>query len=55
MMSASSLGGREDVEDKLQLLLNTPWKDRAEESEDDREKDELLADRVGLYALVRAG
>jgi WD40 repeat protein len=55
MMNVTSLGSREDVEDKLQLLWNAPWKDRAEESEDDQEKDELLADRVGLYAMVRAG
>jgi hypothetical protein len=51
----TSLGGREDVEDKLQLLFNAPQKDREDLSEEDEEKDELLADRVGLYALVKAG
>jgi WD40 repeat protein len=39
----------------VQLLLNAPWKERAGESEEDAEKNELLADRVGLYALTRAG
>jgi hypothetical protein len=54
-LGVTSLGGREDVEDKTQLLLNAPWKDRAAEAEDEAENDELLADRVGLYALTRAG
>jgi hypothetical protein len=54
-MSVTSLGSREDLEDKLQLLLNTAQKDGAEESEDDQEKDELLSDRVGLYAMAKAG
>jgi WD40 repeat protein len=55
LLKVDSLGGKEDVEDKLQLLLNAPWKYGAEESEDDAEKDELLADRVGMYAMVKAG
>ncbi len=55
MMGVTALGGREDLEDKLQLLLNAPWKDAAGESEEEEEKDELLADRVGLYALTKAG
>jgi predicted Zn-dependent protease len=54
-MNISSVGNQEDLEDKLQLLLNVAPKDSAEESEDDREKDELLADRVGLYAMAKAG
>lgn len=55
MLSVTSLKDRADLEDKAQLVLNAPWKDKAEESEDEAEKDELLADRVGLYALARAG
>lgn len=55
MLHVTSVTTREDVEDKTLLLLNAPWKDRADESEDDAEKDELLADRVGMYALIRAG
>jgi WD40 repeat protein len=54
-MGVTVLGDKEDVEDKLQMLFNTPWKDSAGLSEDEEEKDELLADRVGLYALVKAG
>ena len=55
LLNVTSISGREDIEDKLQLLLNAPWKDRANESVDDEEKDELLADRVGIYAMTRAG
>jgi WD40 repeat protein len=55
MLHVSALGDRQDVEDKLQLLLNAPWKEGADESEDQAEKDELLADRVGMYALIKAG
>ena len=55
MLHVTSVGDRSDVEDKFQLYLNAPWKDAAGESEDQAEKDELLADRVGMYALVRAG
>jgi WD40 repeat protein len=55
MLNVTSLGGREDVDDKMQLFLNAPWKDGAGESEDQAEKDELRADRVGLYAMIRAG
>ena len=55
MMSVTALGGRSDVDEKLQLLLNAPWKDRAAESDADEKKDELTADRVGLYAMVKAG
>lgn len=54
-LGVTSLGDRADVEDKMQLLNNVPWKDRAAESEDEAEKDELLADRVGMYALIKAG
>src|SRR5208283_115112 len=41
--------------DKMQLLLDIPWNHRADVSEEDEEKNELLADRVGLFAMVRAG
>jgi roadblock/LC7 domain-containing protein len=55
MMKVTSVGDRADVADKTQLLLNAPWKDKADESEDEEEKNELLADRVGMYALIKAG
>jgi WD40 repeat protein len=54
-LGVTSLGGRDDVEDKLQLLFNAPPKDNEGGSEEEEEKDELVADRVGLYALVKAG
>jgi WD40 repeat protein len=55
MLGVTSVGSREDVEDKMQLLLNVNWKEKAGEEEGDAERDELLADRVGLYAMARAG
>lgn len=55
MLNITTVSSREDVQDKVQMLLNAPWKDRADQSEDEEEKDELLADRVGLYALIKAG
>ena len=54
-MNVTTLGSQEDLDDKLQLLLNVAPKESADESEDDQEKDELLADRVGLYAMAKAG
>jgi hypothetical protein len=55
LMNVTSLGGHGDVVEKIQLLLNVPWKDRASESENEEKKDELTADRVGLYAMTKAG
>jgi WD40 repeat protein len=54
-MNVTSVGDRDDLNDKLQLLLNVPWKASAGESGDEAERDELLADRVGMYALSKAG
>lgn len=60
LMGVKSLGGKDDVFDKFQRMLNIPkdvlafkWKPRL--SIDDQENDELLADRVGFYAMVKAG
>lgn len=60
LMGIQSVGGRQDVADKYQRMLNIPrdvleykWKPRL--SIDDQEHDELLADRVGFYAMVKAG
>jgi len=55
MLNVTTLGDQKDIVDKFQLSLNAPWKERAGESEDDQEKNELLADRVGIYALIKAG
>ena len=54
-LKVTSVSSREDVKDKFFLLFNAPWKDRAGESEDEEDKDELLADRVGMYAMIKAG
>lgn len=55
MLGVNSVTTREDVENKMQLLWNAEWKYRAQLSEDEQEKDELIADRVGIFAMVRAG
>jgi WD40 repeat protein len=54
-MNVTSLGGEDDVNDKLQQLLNVHRKTNEDQSEDQEDKDEFLADRVGMYAMVRAG
>jgi len=54
-MNLTSLGDEEDLDDKLQQLFNVHRKPNEDQSEDQEEKDELLADRVGMYAMVRAG
>jgi WD40 repeat protein len=54
-LNVRSVTSREDVIEKVQLSLNAPEKDGANESEDEAEKDELVADRVGIYALIKAG
>jgi hypothetical protein len=60
LMGVKSIGDRQDLRDKYQRMLNIPksileykWKPRL--SIDDQESDELLADRVGFYAMVKAG
>ena len=55
MLHVTSLGGEDDVEDKYQRMLNAEWKLRSDLDESEAEKDELRADAVGLYAMVRAG
>jgi len=54
-MNLTSLGNQDDVNDKMQQLLNARVKYNEDLSEDQQDKDELLADRVGMYAMVRAG
>ncbi|HEY2859116.1 MAG TPA: M48 family metalloprotease [Terracidiphilus sp.] len=55
LLNVTSLTDRRDVEDKEQLLLNAPWKNGGNESEDEREAAELQADTIALYAMTRAG
>jgi len=54
-MGLTSLGDEDDVNDKLQQLLNVHRKRDEDQSEDQDNKDEFLADRVGMYAMGRAG
>jgi outer membrane protein assembly factor BamB len=55
LMKVDSFADRKDLADKMQLLINAPWKMKAAQDEGDAEKDETLADSVGLYAMTRAG
>ncbi|HKF50155.1 MAG TPA: M48 family metalloprotease [Terracidiphilus sp.] len=55
LLNVTEVTTPEDVGDKLELLENAPWKNSARQSEDEQEKDEMLADRVGIYALIKAG
>jgi WD40 repeat protein len=55
LMHVESFSDRSDVIDKYQRLLNVGWKNSAALDESEQEKDELRADAVGLYAMVRAG
>ncbi len=48
------LGGRADVYDTFERMLNMPTDPYAYLSPDEQEHDELMADRVGLYAMIRA-
>ena len=48
------LGGRADVYDTFERALNMPTDSWAYLDMDEQEHDELLADRVGLYAMIRA-
>jgi len=55
LLKVTSLSDRRDVEDKQQLLINAPWKISGGETEDEAETAELVADRIGIYAMTRAG
>lgn len=55
LMHIASFSDRNDVFDKYQRMLNAEWKNSAALDENEQEKDELRADAVGLYAMVRAG
>jgi WD40 repeat protein len=46
---------RADIFAKVHLFMDSPAKAQEEESEEKEEKGELVADAMGLYALVRAG
>ena len=55
LLKVTSLSDHHDVDDKQQLLINAPWKSLGGETEDEAETAELVADRIGIYAMTRAG
>ena len=55
LLHVRSVKGRSDIEDKVERLLNTPLTEASDPKPGDRDKDELLADRVAFYALIKAG
>jgi hypothetical protein len=54
-MHVKKLGGRADVYDTFERMLNLPVDSYAFLSTDEQEHDELMADRVGIYAMIKAG
>ncbi|HUB28739.1 MAG TPA: M48 family metalloprotease [Terracidiphilus sp.] len=54
LLHIKTLGGRDDVFDKFERVLNIPPDYYSELTASDLEHDELLADQVGLYAMVKA-
>ncbi|HTB96799.1 MAG TPA: M48 family metalloprotease [Terracidiphilus sp.] len=55
MMGVKGVSDRADILDKFQRLLNIPVSRDAQLVQSDEEKDELLADHVGLYVMIKAG
>ena len=54
LMHVKALGDQADVYDKFERVLNIPANDSSQLSDNDQKNDELLADQVGLYALIQA-
>jgi hypothetical protein len=54
LMHVKTLGDRADVYDKFESLLNAPPNDASQLTQEEQEHDELLADQVGLYAMIGA-
>ena len=52
-LGVTQVGDRADIFAKVHQLFNTPPK--GNEPESSEEKDQMVADRVALYAMVRAG
>ena len=55
LLNVHSVGNQADIEDKLELLLNVPPTEASDPKPGDRDKDEMLADHVALYVLIKAG
>ncbi len=54
LMHVKTLGDKADVYDTFERLLNFPPTDVSQLTIDDQTHDELLADQVGLYAMIKA-
>jgi hypothetical protein len=54
LMHVKTLGDEADVYDKFERLLNFPLNITSQLSPDDQRRDDLLADQVGLYAMIKA-
>jgi len=54
-MNVTSVGSEADIDEKIQLLLNVHVTHHDGPSDDELDKDEFMADRLGMYAMVRAG
>ena len=54
ILHVKSLGDRADVYDKFERMLNMPPNPYAILTESEQQDDELLADRVGMYAMIKA-
>ncbi len=54
LMHVKQLGDRADVYDKFQRMLNIPPDEYSVLSLDEQQSDELLADRVGMWAMIKA-
>ena len=55
LMNVTAVTDKADIAEKVQLLINAPWKTKASETGDDADKAEVMADSIGLYAVARAG
>ncbi|MFP5276117.1 MAG: M48 family metalloprotease [Acidobacteriota bacterium] len=54
-LHVKKLGGRADVYDKFERMLNVPTDAYSFLDTGEQEHDELMADRVGIYAMIKAG
>lgn len=54
VMHVKKLGDRADVYDKFERMLNLPTDSYSFLAPDEQQDDELLADRVGIYAMIKA-
>ena len=52
-LGVTQVGDGADIFAKVHQLMSTP--EKGNEEQDNEKKDQLVADRVALYAMVRAG